>query len=375
MERWFIPYATSALPAAQRVLVIAPHPDDEIFGCGGAIALYRQRETQVQVLVLTDGVALSSDAERQQLAATRVAETQKALAVLGVADVQFWALEDRSLVHHEDLRQRLHQAMCGMDLVIAPSYAEIHPDHAAAGYAVCDAIRQWSDKNGAAPNLLLYEVGALLQPNFLLDISSVWALKWQAMQCFDSQLKLQNYARHIEGLNTYRTYTLGRQITHAEAYRRLSLADLPDELSMAHERTRGDFVNTLKLAEVEAERSLKDWRAQRNALLANLDELREVKLSQDREIEKLILALQDASVFGETKEREILDLQNAVRSFQTNLEACEQNRRQLENSNAHLTSNIRQLSDELGALLTSRSWRWTRPLRWLSQWLAGRATR
>jgi LmbE family N-acetylglucosaminyl deacetylase len=55
MEDWYIPYQTSKLPQAQRVLVLAPHPDDEIFGCGGALALYVQLGAQVDVVVVTDG--------------------------------------------------------------------------------------------------------------------------------------------------------------------------------------------------------------------------------------------------------------------------------------------------------------------------------
>jgi LmbE family N-acetylglucosaminyl deacetylase len=39
----------------RRVLVVAPHPDDEVLGCGGMIAWHAARGDAVAVLELTDG--------------------------------------------------------------------------------------------------------------------------------------------------------------------------------------------------------------------------------------------------------------------------------------------------------------------------------
>jgi LmbE family N-acetylglucosaminyl deacetylase len=55
METWFLPTATSPLPPARSVLVLAPHPDDEVFGCGGCAALYARTGAAVQPHILTDG--------------------------------------------------------------------------------------------------------------------------------------------------------------------------------------------------------------------------------------------------------------------------------------------------------------------------------
>jgi LmbE family N-acetylglucosaminyl deacetylase len=40
-----------------RVLVFAPHPDDEVLGCGGALALHARRGDHVRVVVVSDGGA------------------------------------------------------------------------------------------------------------------------------------------------------------------------------------------------------------------------------------------------------------------------------------------------------------------------------
>lgn len=48
-------------PGAQKVLVLAPHMDDETIGCGGTLALHAQRGAQITVMFLTDGRNGSSE--------------------------------------------------------------------------------------------------------------------------------------------------------------------------------------------------------------------------------------------------------------------------------------------------------------------------
>lgn len=90
MEDWHIPSQPGALPPARRVLVFAPHPDDEVFGCGGVLALYAQLGAQVQVVVVSDGAAQVRAEQRDRHFQARAAESRAALACLGVADVEFW---------------------------------------------------------------------------------------------------------------------------------------------------------------------------------------------------------------------------------------------------------------------------------------------
>ena len=57
MENDFIPYSPAILGANSRVMVLAPHPDDEVLGCGGALAMHVDAGHHVDVIVLTDGAA------------------------------------------------------------------------------------------------------------------------------------------------------------------------------------------------------------------------------------------------------------------------------------------------------------------------------
>lgn len=221
-ESDLIPYcALTSLPA-QSVLVLAPHPDDEVFGCGGAIASHVACGANVHVVVLTDGALYGEAAVREH-------ESTAAASVLGYGEPEFWRQADRGLVCSDLHVQRLVQKIddLGADLVYAPSPWEVHPDHRQAYLLAVAAVRVIGTKT----RLALYEVGSALRPNVLLDISSHAEKKYAAMRCFASQLKQQNYLVHMKALNQYRTYTLGTDVQMAEAFWVTTPAELDGYLS------------------------------------------------------------------------------------------------------------------------------------------------
>ena len=206
---------------AKRILVFAPHPDDEIFGCGGALALAVQAKSEIRVIVVTDGAqGEQHEEDGEPLATRREQESRMAADVIGYQELHFWRLPDRSLCYEASLIERIKQATLGFapDLVLAPSFTEVHPDHR----AIAQAVLSVAEATQASFDIAFYEVGQPLRPNCLLDIGSVYALKRQGMHCFSSQLSQRPYARVIEALNTYRTYTLDASISHAEAFFYLS---------------------------------------------------------------------------------------------------------------------------------------------------------
>ncbi len=233
METWFLPTATSPLPPARSVLVLAPHPDDEVFGCGGCAALYARAGVAVQPHILTDGGGHLSGAQRDAAVALRRAESTRAAQVLGTAAPTFGTWQDRQLGAADDLSGHLGELIraSAADVVLAPSPWEVHPDHRAAAWAALRAVNALYLANGAAPVLAFYEVGAPLRPNHLVDISTVAGIKRQAMATFESQLAQQRYDVHIAALNTFRTYTVAGDVAAVEALIVVSAAQLGAWLS------------------------------------------------------------------------------------------------------------------------------------------------
>jgi LmbE family N-acetylglucosaminyl deacetylase len=138
--------------------VLAPHPDDEIFGCFGLIRCAQRLGLSVEVHIVTDGErcfgALPDD-EEVALRAARQQESIQAAALLGYPPPTFWGLGDSQLMEQPALIERALQNHCRADaLCVAPWWNDGHPDHE----MVAHGLRQVS----AAGQSLFYPVWALI---------------------------------------------------------------------------------------------------------------------------------------------------------------------------------------------------------------------
>ncbi|NOR53664.1 MAG: hypothetical protein GQ536_06215, partial [Candidatus Aminicenantes bacterium] len=97
-EEKLIPYHPTNL-TGKRVLVLAPHPDDETIGCGGSLAIHANAGDPVKVVFLTNGAKgdTSGKEEKKSYIKIRQGEARKACKCLGITDLEFWAYEDRAL--------------------------------------------------------------------------------------------------------------------------------------------------------------------------------------------------------------------------------------------------------------------------------------
>src|SRR5689334_11959081 len=134
IEAETIPYEPAQL-RGERLLVLAPHPDDEVIGCGGLVALHLHDGRQVRVVIATDGGEAGEPAERQR-------ESRAALASLGSAEIEFLNFPDRHLRESGGFAAALRDILVDFrpDLIAAPSPIEIHPDHFALARTLCDVI-------------------------------------------------------------------------------------------------------------------------------------------------------------------------------------------------------------------------------------------
>lgn len=215
IESELVPYHAVHTLGTGPVLVLAPHPDDEVFGCAGAIMRHVAAGDRVAVIILTDGGGVWTDGpERESYVAQRREESRAAASILGYGEPEFWEYRDRDLRCGEPLIRRLLAAATGFRWLYAPSPYEIHPDHRALGLAALETVRRF----GETVSLAFYEIGTPLPPNRLLDISDLLDRKHRAITCFAGQLITQAYDRHVEALNRYRTYTLSPEVEAAEAY-------------------------------------------------------------------------------------------------------------------------------------------------------------
>ena len=227
MENLLVPYQAVTNIPASHILVLAPHPDDEVFGCGGAIMRHVEQGVVVHVIVVSDGAYGVNDNEVAEYVQQRQNESIDAAKVLGYGAPVFWQYQDRGIYYGEKLVQEILTAISETqaDLVYAPSVLEMHPDHRSLGMAAVEAVRRICN----AVRLALYEVGIPLHPNQLLNISDLVERKQKAMACFVSQIEKQRYDLDIAALNRFRTYTLPADVTAAEAYMIVTAEELAND--------------------------------------------------------------------------------------------------------------------------------------------------
>lgn len=131
--------------SARRLVVVAPHPDDEVLGCGGLIALAARNGLDVVVVAVTDGEGCYPDNaawSSATLATTRRAELAVALGTLGLpaSVIVHAAIPDGAVASNIGrLRARLADIVQGDDLMLVTWARDGHPDHEASAVAAVAA--------------------------------------------------------------------------------------------------------------------------------------------------------------------------------------------------------------------------------------------
>ncbi len=125
-------------------VLVAAHPDDEILGAGGTMALLAAAGARLRLIAVTDGEASHPGADPAAVARTRAAESAAALQVLRVRDIEVVRLRlpDTGLAACEDELAGLGELCAGFGVCLAPWEQDAHADHEAAGRAARRAARR-----------------------------------------------------------------------------------------------------------------------------------------------------------------------------------------------------------------------------------------
>lgn len=200
----------SLLDGIGRALVIAPHPDDEVLGCGGTMARLADMGREVHVAIVTRGMPPRFDPA--DVDAVRK-EAEAAHDLLGVRETHYLDLPAAELdgIPHS----RVNEAISGLvarlapDSLFLPFIGDVHVDHQLIFTSGMVAARP---RGGAYPaRIYAYEtlsetnwyapyVTPAFCPNVFVDISAVLPRKLGAFQCYGSQVQSFPDERSVETL-------------------------------------------------------------------------------------------------------------------------------------------------------------------------------
>lgn len=177
------------------ILAIAAHPDDVELTCGGTLLRALEFGRQTAIIDLTAG-----ETGTRGSSAVRAAEAARAATVLGVRARENLGLPDAGIVNTPETRTALARLIRRFTprVVIAPALQGRHPDHRAAAELVRDACFV-AGLAKIAPDVPKHRPFKVLhclsfredwqKPSFVVDISSAFERKLEAVFCYASQFE------------------------------------------------------------------------------------------------------------------------------------------------------------------------------------------
>lgn len=196
-----------------KVLVIAAHPDDEVFGMGGTIAKLATEGKEVHVLIVTDGstTQYKNSPNLYEILNKKKKEAKNANCALGVKKVHFGELPDMRLdsVAHIEVNRVIEEMIKKLkpEIVYTHFYGDINFDHQHVYKSTLVAVRPLPGQT--VKELYCYKVpsstewspqifSGTFMPNVFVDISKYCLKKQEAIKLYETELRDYPHPRSIE---------------------------------------------------------------------------------------------------------------------------------------------------------------------------------
>ena len=195
-------------PESGRALVLAPHIDDDVIGCGGTLAKHAEAGDEVAALYFADCTE------------ERIGEAREAARVIGIGKLEFLGYPSKTLLRQEDAARRLKEVLDEYrpHTVYLPSLFDRHNDHLALNHILAGLHKE----NHYGFTVCAYEVWTALVPNLVVDVSSTFPKKAEALSKYKSQLGANDWVDAAASLNRYRAVVSGAG-RYAEGFMRYSM--------------------------------------------------------------------------------------------------------------------------------------------------------
>lgn len=197
----------------KKIMVFAPHPDDETLGCGGTIAKKIREGCKVLVVVMTDGrnaflelFGIDSEPTPNELKEIRKEEVKRALTILDVPeeDLLFLGFEDGSLEKNEsEVKKKVIEILsnCVPVEVYFTYENDFNMDHRVTSRIVRNSIKELRldairyrysiTRKYARMGRVIDNLSDLFRHNMIrVDISEFLPLKKAALKEFKSQVTI-----------------------------------------------------------------------------------------------------------------------------------------------------------------------------------------
>jgi LmbE family N-acetylglucosaminyl deacetylase len=213
-------FDTHAYPG-ENILVISPHPDDEIIGCGGTLIKLREAGSKISVLQLTDGSKTSAlqDSPEHIRKTIRLKEAETVAADLGAANLFLFREVDSQLQSTAKNVKKLSGILNTLQpmIIFIPFMNDKHPDHVVANEILGKALES-SALDLKKVHILSYEVWNFVPLNSYCCIDRQFDKKTKMLRKYRTAMKVIDYVKFCESLNSYHAFILLGKKGFAEVF-------------------------------------------------------------------------------------------------------------------------------------------------------------
>ena len=213
-----------------RILVIAPHPDDETLGCGGSLLKHKSNGDSLSWLVATRGHEPQWSADLLDKKEKEIARVSAAYGFDQTIRLSFPSIK-LDTIPLEELIAAIRNAIsdCKPELVYLNHFGDVHSDHRIVFEATLSVLKPFYSGTHGVKRILSYEVlsstdaaplnpARAFVPNVFTDVTEFLEKKIEIMGLYESELQTSPLPRALDSLQALarlRGATIGAQFAEA----------------------------------------------------------------------------------------------------------------------------------------------------------------
>lgn len=222
-----------------RILVLVPHMDDEIMGCGGTMCMFAKHGAHLKVLYLTEYAHAKNSSYADAWVPMERSEADLALRTLRCFESELVRPGLKSVRCDRKSCEKVADVLVQYepDILFVPCFDESRPDYIRTAAIAARVLQSY----GREVDCYCYSFGGVSRPNTLVDITEAIEDKIEAMREHRSQEKLVDDEEKIREVNMYRLSTTQARDRYCEwflRYPKERYLELAQDLDLLRESLR-----------------------------------------------------------------------------------------------------------------------------------------
>lgn len=179
----------------KKILFVAPHPDDEVIGCGGTLIKFKKIKSDINIVYITLG---SNNKKKNEL---RKKEAHNVCSKMGWNC--YFLNQNLNYTSWDNLEFKNIISKIKPDVIFIPSIFDDNIEHKQSNFFLCDSISNISSE------IWQYQVYSSHLVNTLIDITDEIQMKKKIIKIYNSQMKTRDWSHFSLGLNAWNSRFLG----------------------------------------------------------------------------------------------------------------------------------------------------------------------